>query len=341
MSASVGMGFGCDRPPYDDAEGSDLSETFVTSWKTGFGTPLTSWETAAVQLHKPDRTEILELNRTTLRLWSWGDPSAPPVLCLHGAFDHGRMWDGLAPELVDLGHHVIAPDLRGHGDSGRVSSGHVWEASALDVALLAQCLGGQVGLVGHSFGGGQALFVAAMWPELVRWVVNLDGLGPPASGFDEGADLGASSREAFTALDRLRDRPPRVYATLDDAAERRRRINVRLPEPWLEHLVRHGTRGVEGGVMWKADPMFNIGFPGDFDLETLLAQYRLVGCPVLVLTGSEPDAWSDLGEEEIATRVAALGARHHPVPAAGHYLHLERPDAVLGHIREFVEAIDR
>ena len=49
---------------------------------------------------EPDRSGFVELNRTRLRLWDWGDPAAPPVICVHGAYDHGRMWDGLAPELA-------------------------------------------------------------------------------------------------------------------------------------------------------------------------------------------------------------------------------------------------
>src|SRR5690554_5431083 len=129
---------------------------------------------------EPHRAEMVDLGPATLRVWEWGEPGHPAVLCLHGAFDHGRMFDGLAPRLVERGFHILAPDLRGHGDSVRVSSGHVWEASALDIARLARRLG-TVGIVGHSFGGGQALFVASVWPELVRWVVDLDGLGPPSA----------------------------------------------------------------------------------------------------------------------------------------------------------------
>lgn len=292
-------------------------------------------------LPTPPRSDLVEVNRSTLRLWSWGDPAGPVVVCLHGAFDHGRMWDALAPALASEGFHVVAPDLRGHGDSGRLASGHVWEAIAIDIAVLARRLGAPVGLIGHSFGGGQGLFVAAMWPELVRWVVDLDGLGPSAAAFADESDLAAECRQAFDALDRLRSAPPRVYPTLGAAAERRRRINLRLPEPWLDHLVRHGTRALEGGVAWKADPVFNIGFPGDFDLDTLLEQYRLVECPVLVLTGGEPDTWSDLTDDEIAERVGALRATHHVVAAAGHYLHLEQPDVVLGHVRRFLAEVHR
>ncbi|MBK5224912.1 MAG: alpha/beta fold hydrolase, partial [Acidimicrobiia bacterium] len=253
-----------------------------------------------MHLPEPDRARFVDLNRTTLRLWEWGDPTDPAVICAHGAYDHGRMFDEVAPRLAARGLHVVAPDLQGHGDSGRLSSGHVWSVSALDLALLARELGDPVGLVGHSFGGGQALYTAAIWPELVRWVVNIDGLGPSPEGFDDAARLVEAVTAGFDAAQRVRANPIRIYDSLASMANRRRRINVRLPEPWLEHLTRHGaTPAGDGGWSWKADPMFNVGFVGAFDEEALLVQYRLVERPTLVLTGTEPDAWSDLSADDI------------------------------------------
>jgi pimeloyl-ACP methyl ester carboxylesterase len=298
-------------------------------------------QTRGVDLPEPHRTRIVEVNRTTLRLWEWGDPADPAVICVHGAFDHGRMFDELAPSLADHGYHVVAPDLRGHGDSGRLSSGHAWSASAIDLAELALLLGAPVGFVGHSFGGGQSLYVAAAWPERVRWVVNIDGLGAPTEAFDEERDdLAGAAARSLDALERLQSRAPRTYATLEEMAARRGEVNVRLPEPWRLHLARHGARLTEGGWTWKVDPVFTTGFPTDFGPDVVLAQYRLVRCPVLALTATEDDAWTDLGPEETAARVAALGARHVPVPGAGHYVHVEKPAAALDAIRTFVAEVD-
>lgn len=290
---------------------------------------------------EPDRSGFVELNRTRLRVWDWGDPSAPPVVCVHGAYDHGRMWDGLAPELAALGYRVVAPDLRGHGDSGRLSSGAAWAASALDLALLARHLGPPVGLVGHSFGGGQALYVAGVWPELVRWVVNLDGLGPPPAALSPPVDLAATSADLLAGAERTLSRRPRVHPSAEALVARRRAINVRMPEEWLEHLVRHGTRPAEGGLVWKADPLFGVGFPAAFDLDALHAEHEAVDVPVLVLTGAEHDTWSEMTAEEVAERLTHLPtARHHVVAGAGHYVHLERPDVVLAEIRTFVGEVD-
>jgi pimeloyl-ACP methyl ester carboxylesterase len=289
-----------------------------------------------LDLAVPDRTWFAEVNRTRLRVWDWGDEGAPAIICVHGAFDHGRMWDGLAPRLAALGYRVVCPDLRGHGDSGRLGTGHIWLSTSLDIALLARELGGPVGLVGHSFGGGQALFVAAVWPELVRWVVNLDGLGPSPDQFAE-RDMVEAATNTMTALERVAG-PARVYPSLDDMAERRGRVNVRLPKPWVDHLVRHGAVEIDGGWAWKSDPMFSVGLPGDFDLDHLHAEQEMVtDVPVLALTGREHDTWSDMTDEQVAERVTHLPtAVHHVIEDAGHYVHIERPDAVIAAIEAFV-----
>ena len=292
-----------------------------------------------MDLPTPDRAGFVEVNRTRLRLWEWGDEAAPAVVCVHGAFDHGRMWDGLAPALADLGWRVVAPDLRGHGDSGRLSSGHAWDAVGLDLALLARALGPPVGLVGHSFGGGQALFVAGNFPELARWVVNIDGLGPPPAAFAE-SDLAEAAATGLAAAEEVRQRRPRVYGSQAEMAERRGRINHRLSPAWLEHLVAHGSRPAEGGFTWKVDPVFRVGHPGPFDLASLDAEHRLVACPVLVITGTEPDTWNDLTEAQTRERLAHLeDVRHTVVPAAGHYAHLEQPEAVLAAVRAFLAEV--
>src|SRR6516164_886165 len=54
--------------------------------------------------------------RLRLHYVDWGNPGAPPVILLHGCRDHCRNWDWVATALR-RDWHVLAPDLRGHGDS--------------------------------------------------------------------------------------------------------------------------------------------------------------------------------------------------------------------------------
>ncbi len=109
-----------------------------------------------------------------LHVHAWGDPDAPPVVCLHGVTAHGERFKRLAEERWAEKFRVLAPDLRGHGRSGYeppwTFATHVADVletlDALDVD--------SANWVGHSFGGRLILEVAAAHPERVRRAVLLD-----------------------------------------------------------------------------------------------------------------------------------------------------------------------
>jgi len=291
-----------------------------------------------LDLRQPDRATFADLGRTTIRLWEWGDPADPPVLLVHGGWDHGRMWDGLAPRIAVLERHVVAVDVRGHGDSGRLpEAGPSWPMFLLDLAQLCQRLGPPVTLVGHSFGGGLVLSLTSAFPELVDRVVNLDGLGPPPEMM-QVQDHAASAAQWLTDADRIHREPPREYASVEEMAQKRKDINTRLPYDWCLHLASHGTkRGQNGGFTWKADPRMRLGSPGPFSDETLRAQYARTHRPVMALSGTEEDQWSFLQPEDRARRLAAFpDVEHHPVAGAGHYIHIEQPEETTSLLERFL-----
>ena len=117
--------------------------------------------------------------RLRLHYVDWGNPEAPPLLLVHGGRDHCRNWDWVAQALRQ-DWHVIAPDLRGHGDSEWPSDGNYNMAGFVyDLAqLIHQQRLSPVTIVAHSLGGNIAIRYAGVFAEHVRKLVAIEGLGP-------------------------------------------------------------------------------------------------------------------------------------------------------------------
>jgi lipase len=168
-----------------------------------------------------------------LQLHEWGDPSAPPVVCVHGLNAHGRRFRKLADELLSQHFHVLAPDLRGHGSSE-------WEppwtiaTHAHDLLETLDAAGVQAAdWIGHSYGGRLLLELAASVPERIRRAVLLDPAIQllPHVGFD------------FAEKERV----DRAYDSPEEAIRERLDSGVPTPREFLEeenreHLVQHGDR---------------------------------------------------------------------------------------------------
>jgi lipase len=105
----------------------------------------------------------------TLALHEWGDPGTPRVVCLHGVTSHGLHFEKLASRLPD--HHVLAPDLVGHGASPYEPP---WDLERHLDEVVATVGAQPAALVGHSFGGRLAFELAARAPKLVPRLVLLD-----------------------------------------------------------------------------------------------------------------------------------------------------------------------
>src|SRR5262249_52701162 len=105
-----------------------------------------------------------------------GDPTAPPVVMLHGGGQTRYAWGGAAAALGAAGRHVVNMDLRGHGDSGWApDSDYSLDAFVRDLVLVARELAHPPAVVGASLGGLAALLVAGeVAPELGSALVLVD-----------------------------------------------------------------------------------------------------------------------------------------------------------------------
>lgn len=103
-----------------------------------------------------------------------GDPSAPPVLLLHGITSFGGTWEWFVPELAEQ-FRVLRLDFRGHGASDRAPgdyspAGYVSDA----VTAIEQAAGRPCVVIGHSLGGATAALLVQRHPDLVVGAVMED-----------------------------------------------------------------------------------------------------------------------------------------------------------------------
>ncbi|HET6977380.1 MAG TPA: alpha/beta hydrolase [Pyrinomonadaceae bacterium] len=101
-----------------------------------------------------------------------------PVILLHGYAQNSHMWRPLMSEVAKS-HTVIAPDLRGFGQSSKPMSGYDKKTMAQDVHALATALGFQnITVVGHDIGLMVAYAYAAQYPNEVGRIVLMDAFLP-------------------------------------------------------------------------------------------------------------------------------------------------------------------
>ena len=227
--------------------------------------------------------------RLRLHYVDWGNPSAPPLILLHGGRDHSRNWDWVARELRH-DWHVIAPDVRGHGDSAPSPSGD-YSMSAF-VYDLAQLIHGQklapVRIVAHSMGGSIALRYAGIYPETVEKLVAIEGLGPSPAMLAERTSQSVAQRYRswITGERALAARLPRRYASIEEAFGRMQGENRHLTDDQARYLTVHGVAQNEDGTYsWKFDNYVRGWSAVDITAEQTHELWSQITCPTLLING--------------------------------------------------------
>lgn len=245
-------------------------------------------------------------------------------MLIHGFLDSGYGWHEVAPLL---GAHVLAPDLRGHGDSDWIGAGgyyHYLDYIADVDDLIRRCARRRVIAVGHSMGGGIVSYWAAARQTRPTAIALLEGLGPPDQS---EAELASRTAAWLDSWREVRTHDPRPMATLDDAALRLRAYDSLLDDALALRLAANGTRREGDGWVWKHDPLHTTVGPYPFRRDHAERYWRRIACPVLVVDGAE--SRFNLPEAERAARRAHLpNARHVVLPGAGHMMQRHQPAAL-------------
>ena len=290
---------------------------------------------------RPDRAVTVRSNGVGIAVYEWGDPGDPPVLLTHGGFDFAATFDLLAPLLADAGWRVVAWDQRGHGNSEHAAL-YSWDADVRDAVAVMDAVSPAhpMPVLGHSKGGGLMLQLAEVAPWRLTRLVNLDGVPSSRSAPDiadhERTRMVADELAGWLDHRRRSHELVRKPGTLDELAARRGSMNPRLSHEWLRYLASIGARHDADGWRWKIDPSLRFGGFGPFRPEWSLNRLPGLSVPMLGVLGTidEPMGWGTK-----ASAVAPFLARHSRVielDDTGHFLHIERPEAIAELTLEFL-----
>ncbi|WP_181008403.1 alpha/beta fold hydrolase [Sphingomonas montanisoli] len=277
-------------------------------------------------------------NGIELSYLDWGNHHAPPLILLHGNRDHARSWDWAARVLRD-DWHVVAVDLRGHGDSGwSPERRYDFAAFIVDLVGLIAHLGVEkVTILAHSMGAHLGLRFAAVYPDLVSRMMLVEPVGAP---IEIEAAMNRQTpaeriREWVRETNALASAPARRFATRDEALARMKAGNPALTDEQAHHLTIHALApSGDGGWRWKYDPVHvRPPFPdiGQADIDAL---WRAIRCPTRFLYGAE--SWPS----SLPARIASLmpDAERVVLEGAGHWPHHDQFDRFIAEVRAFLNS---
>lgn len=274
-----------------------------------------------------------------------GSSDGFPVIFLHGFPDDPRTWDAIVGPLAKKGNRIIAPYLRGYGQTRFLKEGI--ERSGQQAALGKDLLDlmdalelREVGLVGYDWGGRAACVVAALWPERVRWMVSIGGYHiqnianahVPASPEQElrfwyqwyfGTERGVlglekNRHELCKLLWKLWS--PNLKLT-DEEYDRTAKS---FDNPYFVEVVIHCYRH-----RYRTAP----GFPEFEQIEQRLATLPKIPVPTIVLHGGT-DGCKPPDDSQSHDKYFTGYYERRILDTAGHILSRENPDAVLSAISD-------
>jgi 3-oxoadipate enol-lactonase len=247
----------------------------------------------------------------------------PVVVLLHGFPLSRAMWQEQLSSIGSI-YRVIAPDLRGHGDSPVPEGAYTMDAMADDVVEMLETLeiAGPVVVGGLSMGGYVALSLVARYPTRVRGLILMDtraGADTPeaAQGREATAQAVLAADSANAVVDSML---PRLFCkmTLEQRPER--------VEPMKAIMAKTAPQGIAGALRGMAARPDRRG-----DLPKIVV-------PTLVLVGAE-DVITPPAEAK-AMAEAIPNAQLEVIPNAGHMAPYENPSVANAAILRFLKSLE-
>lgn len=255
----------------------------------------------------------------------WDEAKSDHTLVLvHGFLDFSGGWRATVAQGLHEHFHILAPDMRGHGDSDRIGPGgyyHFFDYIA-DLRSFIESLGRErISLVGHSMGGSIAGYYAGSFPDDLANLVLMEGMGPP----EDPTPAPDRVKHWVRGWKRASARSPHRYASVDEAAEKLRARDPLLSAELATDLATWGTRELETGErVFKHDPLHLSLGPVRYSVDTAMTFWERITCPVLLVEGA--DSRMIHSSEESARRHSALRAPQLArIEGAGHMIQRHKP----------------
>jgi pimeloyl-ACP methyl ester carboxylesterase len=279
---------------------------------------------------------------------TWGDaaqvaPERPLLLMMHGWMDLGASFQFVVDALAareGAQRFIAAPDWRGFGHSQCGNADSYWFPDYLgDLDAIADALSpdGPFDLLGHSMGGNVVMSYAAVRPQRVRRLINLEGFGLPAT------QPAHAIKRLAQWLDELKRAPTLApYADAAAVAARLMKNNPRLAADkaaWL--ATQWGEPMPDGRWRLRADPAHKRVNPILYRVDETLAQWREIAAPLLWVEGAQTDLrvwWQDrYPRAEFDARLAVVrNVTRLVLEDCGHMLHHDQPERLAAALLQFV-----
>ena len=240
------------------------------------------------------------------------NPAQPSAVFIHGAQSDHSVWGLQTRYFAHHGYNVLAVDLPGHGRSAGQALGSIEEISAWLLALLDAAGIDKAMLIGHSMGSLAALETAGAAPNRVSKLA-LVGTAYPMKVSD--ALLSAAREEEQRAIDMVN-----IWSHST--------MSAKPSSPGPGFSVMEGSRRLMQRMAQRGpELLFHTDFSVCNNYAHGEAAAQKVSCPTLLLLGQRDMMTPP--KATAALKQALAHARTVTVPAAGHSLMAEQPDAVL------------
>jgi pimeloyl-ACP methyl ester carboxylesterase len=268
---------------------------------------------------------FINVNGIELHYLEWGEASNPPIIMLHGIGRIAHSFSHIADHFAD-DYHVMAVDMRGHGDSGWSPDGAYFVRDYVsDIEAMAEEMDLQnIVIWGNSTGGRVAQMFAGMQSDRMAAVI-VEDVGPERPTSIANRLAGQIARDDANG-----------WASVEELTEQLLGQNSRTRPEVTRAYARFGSKQRDDGrIVWKRDPAIG----NDFVPLQHWPYIRQIASPIIYILGGNSSIVPV--ETQVELRRVLPQVELVTMPGLGHYPSEENPEEFLEIVDEFLAGTTR